>query len=92
MYVNQVWCVNNNAKTPLAKEDIGKFYCGDCYIVLYTYHSGDKKEEFYLTTWIGKESVQVNFNLLHDFYTIMYFCSLYNLEVFDTNIYTLVKG
>ncbi|KAF3326165.1 villin-3-like protein [Carex littledalei] len=66
----EVWCVNSNAKTPLAKEDIGKFYCGDCYIVLYTYHSGEKKEEFYLTTWIGKESVQVNFNLLHNSYTI----------------------
>ncbi|KAJ4791689.1 hypothetical protein LUZ62_042935 [Rhynchospora pubera] len=54
----EVWCVNGNAKTSLPKEEIGKFYCGDCYIVLYTYHSGEKKEEFYLTTWIGKESVQ----------------------------------
>ncbi|KAJ3683840.1 hypothetical protein LUZ60_014067 [Juncus effusus] len=54
----EVWCVNDNAKTPLAKEDIGKFYNGDCYIVLYTYHSGEKKEEYYLTTWIGKESVE----------------------------------
>jgi hypothetical protein len=72
MDVNQVWCVNSNAKTPVAKEDIGKFYCGDCYIVLYTYHSGEKKEEFYLTTWIGKESAQVKiFDSLHKFYAII---------------------
>jgi len=46
-------------KTALPKEELGKFYSGDCYVVLYTYHSSDKKEEFYLTYWIGKNSVQV---------------------------------
>jgi hypothetical protein len=46
-------------KTALPKEELGKFYSGDCYVVLYTYHSADKKEEFYLTYWIGKNSVQV---------------------------------
>ncbi|KAL5209085.1 hypothetical protein ABZP36_004708 [Zizania latifolia] len=53
----EVWCVNGSAKTALPKEELGKFYSGDCYIVLYTYHSGDKREEFYLTYWIGKDSV-----------------------------------
>ncbi|KAG8097407.1 hypothetical protein GUJ93_ZPchr0013g35403 [Zizania palustris] len=53
----EVWCVNGSAKTALPKEVLGKFYSGDCYIVLYTYHSGDKREEFYLTYWIGKDSV-----------------------------------
>ncbi|XP_044978457.1 villin-2-like isoform X1 [Hordeum vulgare subsp. vulgare] len=52
----EVWCIDGNAKSPLPKEDNGKFYSGDCYIVLYTYHSGDKKEEYYLNYWIGKES------------------------------------
>ncbi|KAM0930039.1 hypothetical protein ACQ4PT_001217 [Festuca glaucescens] len=52
----EVWCVDGNAKTPLPKEDNGKFYSGDCYIILYTYHSGDKKEEYYLNYWIGKDS------------------------------------
>lgn len=57
--VFQVWYINGSAKTALPKEELGKFYCGDCYVVLYTYHSGDKKEEFYLTYWIGKHSFQV---------------------------------
>lgn len=55
----QVWCIDGSAKTALPKEELGKFYSGDCYVVLYTYHSVDKKEEFYLTYWIGKNSVQV---------------------------------
>ncbi|CAL4914462.1 unnamed protein product [Urochloa decumbens] len=54
----EVWCINGNAKTALPKEELGKFYSGDCYVVLYTYHSGDKKEEFYLTYWIGKRSIR----------------------------------
>uniref|UniRef100_A0A0E0D0S5 HP domain-containing protein n=1 Tax=Oryza meridionalis TaxID=40149 RepID=A0A0E0D0S5_9ORYZ len=53
----EVYCVNGSAKTALPKEELGKFYSGDCYIVLYTYHSGDKREEFYLTYWIGKDSI-----------------------------------
>ncbi|XP_012470662.1 villin-2 [Gossypium raimondii] len=54
----EVWCINSSAKTPLPKEDIGKFYSGDCYIVLYTYHSGDRKEDYFLCCWIGKDSVE----------------------------------
>lgn len=59
MWIFQVYCVNGSAKTALPKEELGKFYSGDCYIVLYTYHSGDKREEFYLTYWIGKDSIPV---------------------------------
>jgi hypothetical protein len=55
----QVWCIDGSAKTALPKEELGKFYSGDCYVVLYTYHSAEKKEEFYLAYWIGKNSVQV---------------------------------
>ncbi|XP_050230599.1 villin-3 [Mercurialis annua] len=54
----EVWCINGNAKTSLAKEDIGKFYCGDCYIILYTYHSGDRKEDYLLCCWFGKDSIE----------------------------------
>ncbi|KAA3457125.1 villin-2 [Gossypium australe] len=53
-----VWCINGSAKTPLPKEDFGKFYSGDCYIVLYTYHSGDRKEDYFLCCWIGKDSIE----------------------------------
>ncbi|GAA0156528.1 non-motor actin binding protein [Lithospermum erythrorhizon] len=54
----EVWRISGSAKTPVPKEDIGKFYGGDCYIVLYTYHSHDKKEDYYLCYWIGKDSVE----------------------------------
>lgn len=54
----EMWRINGNAKTPVPKEDIGKFYSGDCYIILYTYHSGEKKEDYYLCWWIGKDSVE----------------------------------
>ncbi|KAF5737689.1 villin-3-like isoform X2 [Tripterygium wilfordii] len=54
----EVWCINGSAKTPLPKEDIGKFYSGDCYIILYTYHSGDRKEDYFLCCWFGKDSVE----------------------------------
>ncbi|XP_027350667.1 villin-3-like isoform X2 [Abrus precatorius] len=54
----EVWQINGSAKTPLSKEDIGKFYSGDCYIVLYTYHSGERKEDYYLCCWFGKDSVE----------------------------------
>ncbi|KAF3442688.1 hypothetical protein FNV43_RR16605 [Rhamnella rubrinervis] len=54
----EVWRINGSAKTPLSKEDIGKFYSGDCYIILYTYHSGDRKEDFFLCCWFGNESIE----------------------------------
>ncbi|XP_061340327.1 villin-3-like [Gastrolobium bilobum] len=54
----EVWQINGSAKTPLPKEDIGKFYSGDCYIVLYTYHSGERKEDYYLCCWFGKDSIE----------------------------------
>ncbi|KAE8702548.1 Villin-2 [Hibiscus syriacus] len=54
----EVWRVNDGAKTLLEKEYTGKFYSGDCYIVLYTYHSGERKEDFFLCWWIGKDSVE----------------------------------
>ncbi|CAI0374945.1 unnamed protein product [Linum tenue] len=56
----EVWCINGSAKTPVPKEDIGKFYGGDCYIVLYTYHSGERKEDYYLCCWFGKNSIEAD--------------------------------
>jgi len=57
----QVWYVNGKVKTPLPKEDIGKLYSGDCYLVLYTYHSGERKDEYFLSCWFGKKSIPVIF-------------------------------
>ncbi|XP_064999503.1 villin-2-like isoform X1 [Musa acuminata AAA Group] len=54
----EVWRINGSAKNPVPKEEIGKFYSGDCYIVLYTYHSSEKKEDYFLACWMGKDSIQ----------------------------------
>ncbi|XP_051138716.1 villin-2-like [Andrographis paniculata] len=54
----EVWHVDDGAKTPVPHEDIGKFYSGDCYIVLYTYHSHERRDDHYLCYWIGKDSVE----------------------------------
>ncbi|XP_073148631.1 villin-3-like [Henckelia pumila] len=54
----EVWHINGSAKIFMPNEDIGKFYSGDCYIVLYTYHSSERKEDYYLCCWIGKDSTE----------------------------------
>nr|XP_019068875.1 villin-2 isoform X1 [Solanum lycopersicum] len=54
----EVWRINGNAKTPVPKEDIGKFYSGDCYVVLYNYHSHERRDDYYLCWWIGKDSIE----------------------------------
>nr|XP_018632974.1 villin-2 isoform X2 [Nicotiana tomentosiformis] len=59
----EVWRINGSAKTPVPGDDIGKFYSGDCYIVLYTYHCNDRKEDYYLCWWIGKDSVEEDQNM-----------------------------
>ncbi|KAF7819033.1 villin-3-like isoform X1 [Senna tora] len=55
----EVWLIDGGNKSPLPKEDIGKFYSGDCYIVLYTYHAGgERKEDYFLCCWFGKDSIE----------------------------------
>lgn len=53
----EVWRVNGSTKAPVATADIGKFYSGDCYLVLYTC-LGDRKDEYFLCYWLGKHSVE----------------------------------
>lgn len=55
----QVWRVNGNEKTLIPSSDQSKFYSGDCYIFQYTY-PGDDKEEYFIGTWFGKKSIEVN--------------------------------
>ncbi|XP_019154980.1 PREDICTED: villin-2-like [Ipomoea nil] len=68
----EVWLINDNAKTPVPKEEFGKFYSGDCYIVLYSYHSNDKKDDYYLCWWIGKDSVEEDQNMAAELVTKMF--------------------
>ncbi|EPS70251.1 hypothetical protein M569_04508 [Genlisea aurea] len=55
---SEVWRIDGSSKTPVPHEDVGKFYSGDCYILLYTYHSSERKEDYYLCYWIGNDSIQ----------------------------------
>ncbi|KAL3819793.1 hypothetical protein ACJIZ3_005698 [Penstemon smallii] len=68
----EVWRINGSAKTPVPNEDVGKFYSGDCYIVLYTYHSSERKEDYYLCSWIGKDSIEEDQNMAAKLCTTMY--------------------
>ncbi|XP_073016621.1 villin-3-like isoform X1 [Primulina eburnea] len=68
----EVWRINGNAKIPVPNEDIGKFYGGDCYIVLYTYHSSERKEDYYLCCWIGKDSIEGDRKLAAKLSSTMY--------------------
>nr|XP_043611110.1 villin-3-like [Erigeron canadensis] len=68
----EVWSIDGGAKTPVASEDVGKFYSGDCYIVLYSYHSREKKEDFYLCYWIGKDSTEEDQNTAAKLTTSMF--------------------
>ncbi|KAH7302617.1 hypothetical protein KP509_23G079800 [Ceratopteris richardii] len=53
----EMWRINGASKTAVASQDIGKFYSGDCYVVLYTYQ-GDRKDEYFLCCWFGRHSVK----------------------------------
>ncbi|KAI3825025.1 hypothetical protein L1987_06500 [Smallanthus sonchifolius] len=59
----EVWRINCSAKTPVPKEDIGKFY---------TYHSYEKKEDYYLCYWIDKYSVKMDQNMAARLATTMF--------------------
>ncbi|GFO33321.1 gelsolin, partial [Plakobranchus ocellatus] len=55
----QIWRIEQFKVCHWPKEDYGKFYSGDSYIILYTYKEGTSEElKFDLHFWIGKESTQ----------------------------------
>ncbi|GJT99815.1 ribonuclease H-like domain-containing protein [Tanacetum coccineum] len=70
--VAEVWSIDGGAKTAVASEDVRKFYSGDCYIVLYSYHSREKKDDFYLCYWIGKDSTEEDQNTAAKLTTSMF--------------------
>ncbi|KAL2482931.1 Villin-4 [Forsythia ovata] len=53
----QVWRVNGQTKTLLPASDQSKLYGGDCYIFHYSY-PGEEKEEHFIGTWFGKQSIE----------------------------------
>ncbi|GFR87113.1 gelsolin [Elysia marginata] len=55
----QIWRIEQFKVCHWPKEDYGKFYSGDSYIILKTYKEGTSEELKYdLHFWIGKESTQ----------------------------------
>ncbi|KAL3625542.1 Villin-3 [Castilleja foliolosa] len=68
----EVWLVNGEEKTRVSDEDIGKFYSGDCYILLYTYQSHERKDDYYLCCWIGKDSIEEDQETASKLTTTMY--------------------
>jgi hypothetical protein len=63
LFIMQVWRINGSSKFAIAAADIGKFYSGDCYLILYSYLGNDRKEEYFLSHWIGKQSTEVSTHL-----------------------------
>ncbi|GMY18884.1 villin-2-like isoform X2 [Fagus crenata] len=53
-----VWRIDGSAQTLLPKEDFGKSYSGDCYIVRYTYPAGDREKGYFECCWFGKDSIE----------------------------------
>uniref|UniRef100_A0A2N9FPR1 Gelsolin-like domain-containing protein n=1 Tax=Fagus sylvatica TaxID=28930 RepID=A0A2N9FPR1_FAGSY len=54
----KVWRIDGSAQTLLPKEDFGKSYSGDCYIVRYTYPAGDREKGYFECCWFGKDSIE----------------------------------
>ncbi|KAL8225359.1 hypothetical protein R6Q57_017916 [Mikania cordata] len=67
----EVWHIDGESKTPVPKEDVGKFYGGDCYICLYSYHFNDK-DDHYLCCWIGKDSIPEDQTMASQLATLMF--------------------
>nr|XP_002128995.1 gelsolin [Ciona intestinalis] len=53
----QVWRIEGADKAEVKKEDYGRFYAGDCYIVLYTY-SPRGREQYIIYFWQGSQASQ----------------------------------
>ncbi|GBG74077.1 hypothetical protein CBR_g17788 [Chara braunii] len=57
----QVWRIDGSKKVKVPSEDHGKFYSGDCYLVLFTYNK-DRRDEYLLFFWLGRNRTMVDQN------------------------------
>ncbi|KAK7083781.1 hypothetical protein SK128_018797, partial [Halocaridina rubra] len=53
----EVWRVKDFELIPVPEDQLGQFFMGDCYIVLYAYLEGNK-EHYLLYYWIGNDASQ----------------------------------
>ncbi|KAJ0043512.1 hypothetical protein Pint_17882 [Pistacia integerrima] len=54
----EIWRIENFQPVPLPKSDYGKFYMGDCYIILQTTPGRGGAYLYDIHFWIGKDSSQ----------------------------------
>uniref|UniRef100_UPI00398E7806 scinderin-like n=1 Tax=Pristiophorus japonicus TaxID=55135 RepID=UPI00398E7806 len=53
----QIWRVEEFKKQPVDPSSYGQFYGGDCYIILYSYKSGNKQQHL-IYTWQGNKATK----------------------------------
>ncbi|XP_048395200.1 scinderin-like [Stegostoma tigrinum] len=53
----KIWRVEEFKKQPVDPSTYGQFYGGDCYIILYTYRSGDRDRHI-IYTWQGQKATK----------------------------------
>ncbi|CAK8673662.1 gelsolin-like [Clavelina lepadiformis] len=53
----EVWRVEGNKLAEVKKEDYGKFFAGDCYLILYTYVPSGR-EEYIIYYWQGNDATK----------------------------------
>uniref|UniRef100_A0A2P2J513 Gelsolin-like domain-containing protein n=2 Tax=Rhizophora mucronata TaxID=61149 RepID=A0A2P2J513_RHIMU len=54
----EIWRIENFQPVPLPKSEYGKFYMGDCYIVLQTTSGNGGAYKYDIHFWIGRETSQ----------------------------------
>uniref|UniRef100_A0A673FKS4 Gelsolin-like n=1 Tax=Sinocyclocheilus rhinocerous TaxID=307959 RepID=A0A673FKS4_9TELE len=55
--LNQIWRVEGGERVPVDPSTYGRFFGGDCYLILYSYKQGSR-EQHIIYTWSGLKSTQ----------------------------------
>ncbi|XP_043192707.1 advillin-like [Amphibalanus amphitrite] len=53
----EIWRVEDFDLKPVPTDKYGKFFSGDCYVILYTYHARGREEQI-IYYWLGSHSAQ----------------------------------
>ena len=64
----EVWRVEGNKLAEVKKEDYGKFFAGDCYLILYTYVPSGR-EEYIIYYWQGNDATKEEVGLWYSILT-----------------------
>ncbi len=50
VFLNQIWRVEGGDRVPVDPSTYGRFFGGDCYLILYSYKQGSR-EQHIIYTW-----------------------------------------